>query len=126
MNWLGLTLQTFLGALLGALLGSVLFAWVSIQGVDAPYLVGPCTGLGAMLVAKDRSVLRGVFIAALALWACAITQSLVGPYAGTKVIELSRTLSVARGAMFVGGMLVGGLLGSSSLRKGAKERLIGT
>jgi len=126
VNWLGLTPQTLFGALLGALLGSALLAWASTHGVDAPYLVGPCTGLGAMAAAPDRSVLRGVFVAALALWAGAITQSLVGPYAGTKVIEFSRTLSLARGGMFVGGMLVGGMLGSFSLRKGAKERLSGT
>jgi hypothetical protein len=126
MNWLGLTPQTFLGALLGALLGSALFAWASTHGVDAPYLVGPCTGFGAMAAAPDRSVLRGIFIAALALWASAITQSLVGPYAGTKVIELSRTLTLVRGGMFVGGMLLGGMLGSCSLRKGANKRLSGT
>jgi hypothetical protein len=62
----------------------------------------------------------------LALWASAITQSLAGPYAGTPVMHLSRTLTATRALGFVGSMLLAGALGAISLRKGAEDRLPGT
>ena len=48
------------GALAGGVVGYVAFIWIARQGFYALMLPGATAGLGASVLARDRSVLRGV------------------------------------------------------------------
>ena len=48
------------GALAGGAVGCVAFIWIARQGFYALMLPGAMAGLGASLLVRDRSILRGV------------------------------------------------------------------
>jgi hypothetical protein len=61
-----------IGGIVGGVFGFVLFFWISKQGYYALVVPGACVGLGCSLLARHRSVPRGV--------ACAIAALLLGLY----------------------------------------------
>jgi hypothetical protein len=126
MNWLSTSLGSMLGMLIGLLLGAAAFGYAFTLGLDAPYLVGLAAGLGTAAASKERAAMRGIVAAVLSLWAVALTQSLIGPYAGTPVLQLSRTLTLWRHAKLVLCMGLAGGFASQSLHRGAKQRRAGS
>jgi uncharacterized membrane protein YwaF len=126
MNWLSISLPALLGMLIGLALGAIAFAYALHLDFDAPYLVGISAGLGTAVASKERATMRGLVAAVLSLWVVAITQSLIGRYAGTPVLALSRTLSGWRDIKIVACMGLGGGIGMQSLHRGAKHRRAGS
>jgi hypothetical protein len=61
-----------IGGVVGGVFGFVLFFWIIKQGFYALVVPGACVGLGCSLLARHRSVPRGV--------ACAIAALLLGLY----------------------------------------------
>jgi hypothetical protein len=55
------------GALAGGAVGYIAFIWIARQGFYALMLPGAAAGLGASLLVRDRSVLRGVLCGLFAL-----------------------------------------------------------
>jgi hypothetical protein len=126
MNWLSTSLASMLGMLIGLLIGAVGFGYAATKGIDAPYLVGISAGLCTAALSKERASMRGIVAAVLAVWAVAFTQSLVGPYAGTPVLQLSSTLTVWRHTKLALCMGLAAGLASQSLHRGSTHRRAGT
>jgi hypothetical protein len=61
-----------IGGIAGGVFGFVLFFWIADQGLYALVLPGAAVGLGCGLLARHRSVLRGI--------ACAIAALVLGLY----------------------------------------------
>jgi hypothetical protein len=126
VNWLGLSVRALAGALLGALLGAAIYAVTLVRGWDVPFAVGALAGLGACSGSQDKSAMRGMFIAASAIWIAAVVQSWVGPYAQAGLFGLHTTLTWKRLIAFA---LCGGLafvLAQRSLRRDAPKRHAGS
>ena len=68
------------GALAGGVLGHFATVWIAHQGFYAMVLPGGLVGLGGGLLARDKSVLRGVSCAVLALAAGFLTDWRVEPF----------------------------------------------
>jgi hypothetical protein len=126
MNWLSTSLRSMSGMLVGLLVGAVGFGYASTRGLDAPYLVGMSAGLCTAAASKERATMRGIVAAVLAVWVVALTQSLVGPYAGTPVLQLSSTLTLWRHAKLALCMGLAAGLASQSLHRGATHRRAGS
>ena len=126
MNWLGLRTAALLGAILGAILGGVAYSAALARGWDAPYLVGIAMGLGVRLASPDRSGMRGLLIAAGAVWAAAFVQTRVGPHASAGLFGFHATLTPSRIASFAGCALVAFVLARTSARRNASVRAAGS
>ena len=126
MNWLSTSFGSMFGMLTGLLLGAIAFGYAFTLGFDSPYLIGLAAGLGTAAASKERATMRGVVAAVLSLWVVALTQSLIGPYAGTPVLQLSRTLTMWRHVKLVLCMGLAAGLASQSLYRGAKHRRAGS
>lgn len=66
------TMLGVIGAVVGGVFGYVLFFWIARQGLYALVLPGASIGLGCGLLARHRSVIRGV--------ACALAGLALGLY----------------------------------------------
>lgn len=123
MNWLGAGLTSLLGALLGALAGALAHGALFARGVDVPPLVALLAGLGALLGARERSVLRGVFVASLAVWAGATAEVVARPSRGlfADLLHFSERLTALRFALYVVTAALGVVL-ASRLRPAVHRR----
>jgi hypothetical protein len=109
LDWLAFDRRPFLGAVAGAALGAGVYARL-LPGHEAPWVVGLGLGLGTAALARDRSVIRGLVLGALALWASALAQAAWLPRAGAgsflgEVGRFHETLDLPR----LVGHAVGGL-----------------
>ncbi len=118
MNWLGLGRLAFLAAALGAVFGSVAYAAALAGGWDAPYLVGLAMGLGAWLASSDKSGMRGLLMAAAAIWVAAIVQTRIGAYAGGGLLGFHETLTTGRLVAFAACGMTAFVVGRTSARGG--------
>lgn len=125
MNWLGWSTRAMIGALLGALLGAVAYGWGLSRGYDAPYLVGVLAGIAAFVLSPDRSGLRGVMVATLALWSAAVAQSFAGPFRGVGVLAFHQTLTPTRFALYAACGAIAFALSRTSIRRDAGKRTAG-
>lgn len=126
MNWLGWSTRAFLGALIGAIVGALAYDQALARSFDLPWVVGLATGLGAFLGAPDRSGLRGLMVATLAIWVAWAVQARVAPFAQAGLFGFHRTLTVRRLASFVACGASAFLLARTSIRSGARRRIAGT
>jgi hypothetical protein len=125
MNWLGLSKAAFLAAILGAILGGAGYAVALARGWDAPYLVGILTGFGVMIGSPDRSGLRGLLVATVAIWIAAIVQTRVGPFASAGIFGFHTTLTPVRALSFAMCGVVAFVLARTSIRRNAPDRAAG-
>lgn len=125
MNWLGLTWAAFVAMIVGGLLGGVAYAAALASGWDAPYVVGIGMGLGVMLGSPDKSGMRGLLVAAGAIWVATLVQAHIGPFKAAGILGFHATLTAGRIAAFAGCGLAAFLLGRSSARRDAPQRAAG-
>lgn len=69
-----------LGALAGGVLGHFVFLWAAHQRFYAMILPGALVGLGGGLLVRNRSVLRGVLCAVIALGLSLFTEWRFAPF----------------------------------------------
>lgn len=128
MNWLAWDPRPFLGAALGAAVGAGVYRAL-LPSPEAPWAVGLGLGLGAFLTARDRSLLRGWVLGALALWASALAQATWQGDAATswwsRVGAFHASLSLERLALHALGALLAGWLSARSIRAGSPKRVAG-
>jgi hypothetical protein len=114
MNWLGWSGRAMAGALAGALLGAVLSGLAFEHGVQLAWLVGLLAGLGAALLAKEKSPLRGVLVATIAVWAAALRET----GASLTIFRFHETMTPTRLASYATcallALILGGLARTSS------------
>ncbi|HEY8078341.1 MAG TPA: hypothetical protein VIF62_29635 [Labilithrix sp.] len=130
MNWLGIDLRGFVGAMVGCVLGALLFVWLRARGVDLPPLVGLAAGFGAMAASRYASTTRGLVIGSIAVWACAIAEIRATPIGGlfSDIVSFHERLGALRLLGYVGCAVLAILLGSRGLwaapdqNKGAARR----
>lgn len=129
MNWLAWDARPFLGAAVGALGGGWAYAAL-LPGSEAPWLVGLGQGAGAFLLARDRSLLRGWVLGALALWASALAQCLVLPGPEEPLVArlagFHDSLTFERVTLHALGALLAGWIGARCARLGSPHRVAGS
>jgi hypothetical protein len=130
MNWLAWDTRSYGGALLGALLGVGLSAWAADAGSFQPWIVGVCIGLGCAVLTTERSTMRGLVLACAAAWAGALAQVVLAPTspdAGVLagIAGFHESLSLGDFALHLLGIAGAFLIGRSSFRTGAEERVAG-
>jgi hypothetical protein len=118
MNWLGLSLRSFLGIVIGAVVGSLIFLWFC----PSVLVVGACTGLGCALLAEDRSVFRGISVATAAAWTAA---ALDAHRSGVSTFQISSVMTGLRLLTHLGSIALAFAAGTLSLRH-TKTRVAGT
>jgi hypothetical protein len=118
VNWLGAGLASFVAALFGAIAGVLLRIAAARMGFDLPPLVGLVAGIGAALASSERSGLRGVLVASLAVWAAAIGEVLVHPRSGlvSDLFRFSDRLGAGGLVAYALTGLIAFLLGSRAAR----------
>ena len=109
MNWLGAGLPSFLAGIFGALVGAVLHFEAQRRGIDFPPIVAFLSAVFAALASREKSGLRGVLVASLAVWAAALAEILGAPIHGffRDVIDFHERLGAYRFAAYVGTAVVG-------------------
>lgn len=118
MNWLGLSLRSFMGIVVGAVVGSLIFLWLC----PSVLVVGACTGLGCALVAEDRSGFRGISVATVAAWTGA---ALDAHRVGVSTFQISSVMTGLRLVTHLGSIALAFVAGTMSLRH-SKTRVAGT
>ena len=102
------------GALTGAVVGAFLSGFAFEQGVQLAWIVGLLAGLGAALLAKERSPLRGVLVATIAVWAAALRET----GASRAIFHFHETMTFTRLASYAAcallALILGGLARPSS------------
>jgi hypothetical protein len=118
LSWIAFDARPYAGALLGAVAGAALYGRL-LPDHELPWLVGLGLGLGAASLARDRSVIRGLVLGALALWASALAQCVLHPEGDDGILaELAGFHGSLDGPRLLAhalGALVGGGLGARSL-----------
>ena len=131
MNWLAWDAHAYAGAAAGALLGALTYAWLlSAYGFDWPWLVGIFVGLACAISARERSALRGIVVATLAIWVGATAQCACRPAdAGSGILaEFTHYHQRVDAWLLVQQVLSGsaaGVLGCRALRHDATVRIAG-
>lgn len=82
MNWLGAGFASVLAAVLGALVGAFVHFEARRHGVDFPPIVGLVAGVATALASNEKSGMRGVLVASLAVWATALAEVFALPRRG--------------------------------------------
>ncbi len=95
------------GAFAGALLGAFLSGLAFDRGFQLAWIVGLLAGVGAALLAKDNSPLRGVLVATIAVWAAALRETGASP----AIFHFHETLSLSRLASYAACALLALALG---------------
>lgn len=128
MNWLAWDPRPFLGSAVGAAAGTAAYRAL-LPSPEAPWALGLGMGLGAFLSARDRSLLRGWVLGALALWASALAQAtwLGGASESwwNRVVAFHASLGLERLALHGLGALLAGWLGARTIRAGSPRRVAG-
>jgi hypothetical protein len=118
LSWLAFDARPWAGALLGAVGGAALYGRL-LPEHELPCLVGLGLGVGAASLARDRSVIRGLVLGAVALWASALAQCVLHPEGDDGLLaELAHFHDTLDGPRLLGhalGSLVGGWLAARSL-----------
>jgi hypothetical protein len=119
VNWVGLSLRSLLGIAVGVAVGLLLFLfeWPSVV------VIGLCTGAGCALLAEERSGLRGVSVATVAVWAAAIVDA---RRLGVPTLQISSTLGTSRWLAYLACIAFAFVLGGAAVRRTAKVRTAGT
>ena len=109
MNWLGAGLPSFLAAIFGALVGEVVHFEAQRRGIDFPPIVALVSAVLAALASREKSGLRGVLVASLAVWAAALSEVLGSPIHGVfrDVVDFHDRLGVYRFCAYVATAVVG-------------------
>jgi hypothetical protein len=77
MNWTGFPLLAIVLTPLGCLGGMLCYAWLyGSMGITAPWVIALCAGVPAALASHDRSVMRGLIVATIVVWAAAAAQGM--------------------------------------------------
>jgi hypothetical protein len=100
------------GALAGAILGAFLFGLAFDHGFQLAWIVGLLAGLGAALLAKDKSPLRGVLVATIAVWAAALRET----GASLAILHFHETMTLTRLASYAACALLALVLGGRARR----------
>ena len=109
MNWLGAGLPSFLAGIFGALVGAVLHFEAQRRGIDFPPIVALVSAAFAALASREKSGLRGVLVASLAVWAAALAEILGTPIHGffRDVLDFHERLGAYRFVAYVATAVVG-------------------
>jgi hypothetical protein len=97
VNWLGWSGRAMAGALAGAIVGAFLSGLGADHGFQLAWIVGLLAGAGAAALAKERSPLRGVLVATLAVWAAALRET----GASLAIFHFHETMTLTRLASYV-------------------------
>ncbi len=128
MDWLGWSGRAFLGALVGALLGAALVVrfGAAPHGVPLAASVGLLAGLFASALAEEKSALRGVLVATLAVWVAASADVVSrGAPLFSGLAHLHAAWSMRELLSHVLGAVLAVWLGGGSLKRGARRRVPG-
>jgi hypothetical protein len=112
MNWLGWSSCAVAGALAGAVVGCFLFGLALAHGWELAFVVGLLAGAGAACFATERSVLRGILVATIAVWAAALRET----GASSAIFTFHETLTPTRVASYVACALLALALGARACR----------
>jgi len=128
MNWLAFDLRAYAAALLACIAAA--FAALHLDAVAAslPWLVGLVAGLACAAAARDRSGLRGLVVAAMAVWTGAIVDAQRAEDSqglGRALLRFHDSLTPLRVAGYVLGFGLAVALARLSLRRGARDRIAG-
>lgn len=126
MNWLGWSTRAIVGAVLGALAGAWMYHYALGRACDAPWLVGVGMGSGAFVASPDRSSMRGLLVASMAIWVAWAVQAGVDPYSKEGLFGFYRTLTVRRLGAFVACGAAAFLLARTSINPKARRRVAGS
>ncbi len=126
MNWLGWSTRAFVGAVLGALAGAWMYHYALARACDAAWLVGLGMGLGTFVGAPDRSSMRGLLVASLAIWGAWGVQAGVDPYSNAGLFGFYRTLTVRRFGSFAACAAAAFLFARTSINPNARRRVAGS
>ncbi len=109
MNWLGAGLPSFLAAIFGALVGAVVHFEAQRRGIDFPPIVALLSAAFAALASHEKSGLRGVLVASLAVWAAALSEIIGAPIHGffRDTIDFDARLDAYRLGAYVATAVVG-------------------
>ncbi|MDA1194811.1 MAG: hypothetical protein O2894_06470 [Planctomycetota bacterium] len=128
MNWLAWDPRSYGGAALGALLGACAYLLLRDSGFDEPWLVGLALGLGCALMTRERSGLRGIVLACTTAWlAAGLTVAAAAPAEGWVggMASFHASLALPELTRHLVGIAAACLLGRTSLRRGASDRVAG-
>jgi hypothetical protein len=118
LDWIAFDARASFGALLGAAVGAGLYAALLPTHEDV-WLVGLALGVGTATFARDRSVIRGLVLGAVAAWASALAQCVWLPLGEAdsflgELASFHTTLDAERLAAHAAGCLAGGWLAARS------------
>lgn len=124
MNWLGAGLASLVAAAFGAALGGLVHAEARRHGVDAPMLVGVAAGLFAALASTQKSGMRGVLVASIAVWAAAVAEVTSEPWRGAlrDLVFFHERLGPGRLVAYVTTALLALYIGSRARPAPARDR----
>ena len=126
MSWLAWDPRAYLGALVGAVAAWFAFGAMLDAGHFAPWLFGALAGLGAAALTREKTLVRGFILAALATWTAAVAQALAqGQGIWRGMIHFHEFLTPDRFALYAIGFTVALFLGGTSLHPGATKRALG-
>lgn len=130
MNWLSFDFRALVGCVVGACIGFSFYGFLGMRQMEPPAIVGLCAGLGCAIFTKERSGMRGVAIACIAIWIAALAQVYYFPTATdgilVSLVEFHETLSWGRAVGFALCGILAFLLGATSFNPDARVRLGGT
>lgn len=126
MNWLALDARVFAAALGGCLLALLIAALVEPLAFSPPWLAGVLGGLACAMVARDRSGLRGLVVAAMATWTAALhSASARAEPLAQAILGLHATFEPHDLLGYAIGLASAYMLGRTSLRRDASTRTAG-
>jgi hypothetical protein len=100
------------GALAGALLGAFLSGLGFDHGFQIAWIVGLLAGIGAAAFAPNKSPLRGVLVATLAVWAAALRET----GASLAIFHFHETMTLPRLASYLACAVLALVLGGLATR----------
>jgi hypothetical protein len=128
VNWLGSNPRSLLGALLGAAFGCLVTGQLQRLGWELPLCVGVCAGLGCAASTTETNGMRGLVVGTLAAWAGAAAHVVyvarLPLWPG--LARFHDDLSPLRLLLHTLSILLAILIGSASLRRESRARIVGS
>ncbi len=126
MNWLAWDPRAYLGALVGAVAAWFAFGALLEAGHFAPWLFGVLVGVGAAALTREKTLVRGFILAALATWTAAVAQALAqGQGIWHGLVHFHEFLTPSSFALYALGFAVALFVGGTSFHRGATTRPLG-
>lgn len=130
MNWLAWEPRAFIAAFAGGVLGMRAMEVASTRGLHAPWTVALCIGLPCAVVSMERSAMRGILFAFVAIWFAAIADMrIAAPTQGdglwSAIAGFHTRIGIEDLVGYLGCGLIALLLTAISFQRGALVRLAG-